>query len=79
MDKMRAYDVFKGAPDKKPLWLGAVNGLPRALEQMKRMADRLPGDYFISDGTTHEILAVIQAKSPLILTTDVFVIHRKAS
>jgi hypothetical protein len=57
MDEFK-YDVFKGTPKKNPLWLGSVNGLDRATELMKRMAARLPGDYFVSSGITTEVVAV---------------------
>jgi hypothetical protein len=61
MDEPNIYDVFKQTPQKKALWLGSVNGLPRALDQMKRMAARLPGDYFISDAATHEVIASVHS------------------
>jgi hypothetical protein len=60
MDKPTVYDVFKGTPQKKSLWLGTVNGLGRAIDQMNRMFARLPGDYFVSDSATHEVLASVQ-------------------
>lgn len=62
MDKFK-YDVFKGIPKKNPLWLGSVNGLERAAELMKRMAISLPGDYFVSDAVTSEVVAVSKPKT----------------
>jgi hypothetical protein len=53
------YDVFKGLPDKNPLWLGAVPGLQRAIDQMKRMSARLPGDYFVFDPRENEVVATV--------------------
>ena len=63
MDQTR-YDVFKGIPGspKKPLWIGALAGLERAIEQMNRMAERSPGDYFVSDHRTGEIVASVEWK-----------------
>jgi hypothetical protein len=58
-----SYDVFKGTPEKKPLWLGAVPGLERAKEQMNRMASRLPGDYFIFDPVTDNVVASVDTRS----------------
>jgi hypothetical protein len=52
------YDVFKGTPDKNPLWLGDINGLARATDLMNRMAARLPGDYFVSKAATTEVVVV---------------------
>ena len=42
-----AYDVFKGTPESKPLWLGTISGLRRAIQMMNMMGERLPGSYFI--------------------------------
>jgi hypothetical protein len=53
------YDVFKGLPDKKPLWLGAVPGLQRAIDQMNRMSARLPGNYFVFDPRANEVIATV--------------------
>ena len=54
------FDVFKGAPKRSPLWLGNVRGLQKAIDLMNGMARRLPGDYFVSDAATHEVLALAQ-------------------
>ena len=56
MDEFK-YEVFKGIPKKNPFWLGSVSGLERATELMNRMADRLPGDYFVSRAITAEVVA----------------------
>ena len=57
------YDVFKGFPGttKSPLWLGAIAGLNRATEHMNRMAERMPGDYFVIDHRTGEIVASVES------------------
>jgi hypothetical protein len=44
MDEAK-YDVFKGTPGTKPLWLGDVIGRQRAMDLVNRTASRLPGDY----------------------------------
>jgi hypothetical protein len=62
MDKANAYDVFKGSPEKKPLWLGTVTGLQRAIDQMNRIAARMPCDYFVCSAATHEVVASLQAE-----------------
>ena len=61
MDEPNSYDVFKQNPQKEALWLGSVNWLQRVLDQMKRMSTRLPGDYFISDAATHEVIASVHS------------------
>ena len=60
MDKTNSYDVFKGIPEKKPLWLGTVTGLRRAIDLMNRTAARLPFDYFVCSAATHEVVASFQ-------------------
>ena len=57
------YDVFKGIPQKNPLCLGAIVGLKRATDLMNRMASRLPGDYFVFDTTSKEVVALAQNRS----------------
>jgi hypothetical protein len=63
------FDVFKGVPKRSPLWLGNVGGLQKAIDLMNSMAKRLPGDYFVSDAATHEVLALVQ-KSPVQVNRD---------
>ena len=65
MDDNTTYEVFKGNPQKKPLWLGTVGGRIRALDLMKRMATRLPGDYFMTNTITQELVAEIHAEAPV--------------
>jgi hypothetical protein len=57
----KIYDVFKETAQKKALWLGSVNRLQRALDQMKRMSAQLPGEYFISDAATQEVIASVHS------------------
>jgi hypothetical protein len=40
------YDIFKVTSDG-PLWVGAVEGLEKAKEQMARLALISPAEYFI--------------------------------
>jgi hypothetical protein len=61
MDEPHTYELFKRTPQEQPRRLGSVNGLQRALDQMKRMSARLPGDYFISDAATHEVIASVHS------------------
>lgn len=41
------YAIFKGKHSENPMWLGSMGGFDRAVEMMNRMAERLPGDYFV--------------------------------
>ena len=61
MDDNNTYEVFKGKPQKKALWLGAVKGRTRALDLMNRMAARLPGDYFVWNAITQDLVTEVRA------------------
>ena len=65
MDDNSTYDVFKGNPEKKPLWLGTVKGRMRAVDLMNGMAARLPGDYFVRNTITQEIVTEVYAEAPV--------------
>jgi hypothetical protein len=58
------FDVFKGSPKRDRLWLGNVEGLQRAIDLMNSMAGRLPGDYFMCNAATQELVALVQ-NSPI--------------
>jgi hypothetical protein len=62
---INTYDVFKGNPQKKPLWLGSVHGRTRALNLMNWMAARLPGDYFVWNTVTHELVTKARPEGPV--------------
>jgi hypothetical protein len=59
------YDVFKGKPNNTRLWLGSIAGLERATGLMNRMAASLPGDYFVVDAATGELVALTE-RNPLL-------------
>jgi hypothetical protein len=65
MDDNSTYDVFKRNAQKKPLWLGAVKGRKRAIDLMNRMAARLPGDYFVWNSNTQELVTEVRAEAPV--------------
>jgi hypothetical protein len=56
------YGVFKGTPQMEPLRLGIVRGRQRAIELMNRMYARLPGDYFLRDIATNEVVDSLQSE-----------------
>jgi hypothetical protein len=51
------YAIFKGKYSENPIWLGSIDGFDRAVEIMKRMAERLPGDYFVLSPVNHAVVA----------------------
>jgi hypothetical protein len=63
--KTAEYEVFKGIPDAKPRRLGTVCGSrQRATDLMYRMYARLPGDYFVRDTITGEVVVFVERKVP---------------
>jgi hypothetical protein len=65
VDDISTYDVFKGNHQKKPLWLGTVEGRTRAIDLMNRMAARLPGDYFVWNTITQQLVTEVHADAPV--------------
>ena len=57
--KIPEYDIFSGSTDKDAMWLGAVEGLGAACDQMKEYAKQSPGPYFVFCQKTHAVLAHI--------------------
>ena len=56
------FDLFKGAPDTTRLWLECSVDLERAVLQMKRAAQKQPGDYFVSESTTGKVVASVKRR-----------------
>jgi hypothetical protein len=54
---MDEYGIFKGIPQMRPFQLGLVSDLQRATDLMNRMYARIPGNYFIRDMVTREVVA----------------------
>ena len=61
------YDVFRGRPNLNGFWLGSLTGSDRAIEQMNRIAAITPGDYFVANSATGDVLASIE-QSPSLFT-----------
>ena len=51
------FDIFKKLPDGQPLWVRAVEGLEEAKRQLMQMAVASPGDYFIYNTRSGEVIA----------------------
>jgi hypothetical protein len=62
VDDNNTYDIFKGNPQEKPFWLGTVNGRTRALDLMNWMAARLPGNYFVWNAITQDLITEVCAE-----------------
>jgi hypothetical protein len=51
-------DIFLRLPDGKPLWVEAVEGYDKAKLHIQELIQVSPGEYFIFDSRTGQILTV---------------------
>lgn len=59
----RAYEIFSGSVDDKPLWLEAVEGLNSATARMEELARMIPGRYFVYCAEESAVLASIDTSA----------------
>lgn len=57
--RRRAYEIFSGSLDDRPMWPEAVEGLNTATARMKERARMLPGRYFVFSAEENAVLASI--------------------
>jgi hypothetical protein len=50
------FDIFRKLPDGQPIWLRAVDGLSQAKKELSEIARREPGDYFLYNSPTGQII-----------------------
>lgn len=50
------FDIFMKLPDGKPLWLEAVEGYEKAKRQMEKLTRITPGEYFLFDSRTGQVI-----------------------
>jgi len=50
------FDIFRKLPDGQPIWLRAVDGLTEAKKQLSEIARSEPGDYFLYNLPTGQII-----------------------
>jgi hypothetical protein len=62
--KQSWYDIYKGKPDTTRRWLESLNNLDRATDQMNHTAVIMPGDYFIVDSATGNVVASVSSAPP---------------
>jgi hypothetical protein len=55
----QVLDIFAGHSEKRAVWLEAAVGLENAKQRMLQIAAEKPGDYFVFDVRTREIVARI--------------------
>ena len=52
-------DILKRQPDGSFIWLEAASDLKVAKDRMEQLASRHPGEYFVFDQKTQQIVAKI--------------------
>lgn len=50
------FDIFRKLPDGHPIWLRAVDGLAEAKRQLSEIAKNEPGDYFLYNSPSGQII-----------------------
>ena len=55
------FDIFSGEPDSNAMWCESAQGIDRARQRMRELADEKPGSYFIFHARTQIILDRIRA------------------
>jgi hypothetical protein len=50
------FDLFRRLPDGHPIWLRAVDGLTEAKKQLSELAKTEPGDYFLYNSPSGQII-----------------------
>jgi hypothetical protein len=50
------FDIFKKLPDGHPIWVKAVEGLEEARNQLDQMSRTAPGEYFIFNTRSGQIV-----------------------
>jgi hypothetical protein len=52
------YDIFRVHTDGTPIWLGPANTLDDAQARIRQLRATKPGDYFIFNQTTAEMIVL---------------------
>lgn len=50
------FDIFLRLPDGEPLWVTVVEGLETAKRELHRRRLDIPGEYFLFNARTGEVL-----------------------
>ena len=61
--RRRAYDIFSGSLNDRPIWLEAVEGLGSATARMQERAKQFPGRYFVYCPEEKTVLASIDTSN----------------
>ena len=60
------FDIFCGRVDKDAVWVETVEGFGNAYELMPKVAEGIPGSYFIVSQNTRTIRASIDTSTKLL-------------
>jgi hypothetical protein len=54
-----SLDIFRKDVRGNPVWIDTVDDLDDARYRLNRLAEALPGEYFVFDQRTHRIVAKV--------------------
>ena len=58
------YDIFRGHPNKDPMWIEVLDSLAVARDRMAECAQRNPGPYFIFCHRSCAVVASVDTSMP---------------
>ena len=61
------FDIFCGRVDKDAVWVETVEGFGNAYELMTKIAEGIPGSYFIVTQKTHTLRGSIDTSTKQLL------------
>jgi hypothetical protein len=54
-----SLDIFKKDAHGNPIWIGTTLDVDDARDHLNRLASSLPGEYFVFDQRTHQVVASV--------------------
>jgi hypothetical protein len=54
-----SLDIFRRDAQGNPIWVGTTQDMHDARDHLNRLALALPGEYFVFDQRTHQVVASI--------------------
>jgi hypothetical protein len=55
------FDIFKKLSDGQPMWVRAVDGFTEAKQQLLQLSQEAPGEYFLYNSPTGQIIPLAEA------------------
>jgi hypothetical protein len=58
------FEIFSGTIEKGALWIESAIGLEMATNRMNVLAGNRPGEYFVFDGQSNQVVAKTNTNDP---------------